>query len=50
MDVDIWTFGLTVALTGMGGTMLVLWLLSVFILLLKKIFPYQPEKPGSKKG
>jgi hypothetical protein len=38
---DIWTFGLTVALLGMGGTMLVLWLLSLLILLLKKIFPYQ---------
>ncbi len=36
---DIWTFGLTVALVGMGGTILVLWLLSLLILLLKTLFP-----------
>jgi hypothetical protein len=40
---DIWTFGWTVALTGMAGTMLVLWLISLLILLLKKIFPYKAE-------
>ena len=40
---DTWTFGWTVALVGMGGTMLVLWILSLLILLLKKIFPYRPE-------
>ena len=47
---DIWTFGLTVALLGMGGTMLVLWLLSLLILLLKKIFPYQAAAAETKKG
>lgn len=50
MNMDIWTFGFTVALIGMGGTMLVLWLMSLFILLLKKIFPYQAEDPTAKKG
>lgn len=40
---DTWTFGLTLALIGMGGTMLVLWILSLLILLIKKIFPYQPN-------
>jgi hypothetical protein len=47
---DTWTFGFTVALIGMGGTMLVLWLMSLFILLLKKIFPYQAEESTPKKG
>jgi len=47
---DIWTFGLTVALLGMSGTMLVLWLLSVLILLLKKLFPYQDAAAETKKG
>ncbi len=47
---DIWTFGWTVALIGMVGTMLVLWCLSLIILLLRKLFPYQPEGPGSQKG
>jgi hypothetical protein len=47
---DIWTFGLTVASLGMGGTMLVLWVLSLLILLLKRIFPYQAGVPETKKG
>ena len=47
---DTWTFGWTVALTGMGGTMLVLWLLSLLILLLKRLFPHKAEEPASTKG
>jgi hypothetical protein len=47
---DIWMFGWTVALIGMGGTMLVLWCLSLLILLLKKIFPYQSDESASRKG
>ena len=33
------TFGMTVTLVGMGGTLLTLWLISLMIVLLKKIFP-----------
>jgi hypothetical protein len=47
---DIWMFGWTVALIGMGGTMLVLWCLRLLILLLKKIFPYQSDESASRKG
>lgn len=47
---DTWMFGWTVALIGMGGTMLVLWCLSLVILLLKKIFPYQSDESASRKG
>jgi len=47
---DIWTFGFTVALLGMGGTMLVLWVLSLLILLLKKIFPPPTTATDTKKG
>ena len=47
---DTWTFGWTLALIGMGGTMLVLWILSLLILLLKKLFPYRPEESAAKKG
>jgi hypothetical protein len=47
---DTWTFGWTVALLGMGGTMLVLWCLSLVVLLLKKVFPYAPENSASRKG
>jgi hypothetical protein len=45
---DSWTFGWTLALIGMTGTLLVLWILSLLILLLKKIFPYQ--ETAAKKG
>jgi len=44
---DTWTFGLTVALVGAGGTVVVLWLLSLVILLLKKTFPAS-ELPAKK--
>jgi Na+-transporting methylmalonyl-CoA/oxaloacetate decarboxylase gamma subunit len=47
---DNWTFGWTLAVIGMGGTMFVLWLLSLLILLIRKIFPYQPEESAAKKG
>ena len=46
---DNWTFGWSVALIGMGGTMLVLWLLSLLILGLKILFPYKPQESGPKK-
>lgn len=46
---DIWTFGWTVALIGMGGTILVLWLLSLLILVLKNVFPYKGEGSTSAK-
>lgn len=36
---DTWEFGLTVALVGSVGTLLVLWLLSLLILLMRKLFP-----------
>ncbi|HXG53340.1 MAG TPA: OadG-related small transporter subunit [candidate division Zixibacteria bacterium] len=45
---DTWTFGWTLALIGMGGTMLVLWCLSLLVLLLRKIFP--AEAQDSQKG
>ena len=50
MEMDIWTFGLTLAVIGMIGTMLILWILSLFILLLKKIFPPPTAAPSAKKG
>ena len=47
---DTWTFGWTMALIGMGGTMLVLWIMSLLILLIRKIFPYQADDSATKKG
>jgi Na+-transporting methylmalonyl-CoA/oxaloacetate decarboxylase gamma subunit len=38
---DNWTFGITMIVVGMGGTLLTLWILSLFMDILKKIFPYR---------
>jgi Na+-transporting methylmalonyl-CoA/oxaloacetate decarboxylase gamma subunit len=36
-----WTFGITMIVVGMGGTLLTLWILSLIMSLLKALFPYQ---------
>ncbi|MFA5180671.1 MAG: OadG family protein [Syntrophales bacterium] len=41
---DKWTFGVTMLVVGMGGTLLTLGIMSVIIALLKKIFPYKKEE------
>jgi len=38
---DNWTFGITMIVVGMGGTLLTLWILSLIMSLLKMLFPYQ---------
>jgi Na+-transporting methylmalonyl-CoA/oxaloacetate decarboxylase gamma subunit len=42
---DNWTFGITMLVVGMGGTLVALSLLALMMGLLKKIFPL---KEGSK--
>jgi hypothetical protein len=42
---DTWTFGLTMVVVGMGGTLLSLMLMSLLMALLKRIFPLREEKP-----
>ena len=39
MDKEAWTFGLTMMIVGMGGTFLTLWILSLVMNVLKKIYP-----------
>ena len=46
---DKWTFGLTLTIVGVGGTFLTLWVLSLVVIALKKIFPLSVEKSGSEK-
>jgi hypothetical protein len=41
---DNWTFGITMIIVGMGGTILTLWMLSLIMSLMKKIFPYGKEE------
>jgi hypothetical protein len=43
MQLDNWTFGITMLVVGMGGTVLTLWILSLIMSLLKKIFPLSKE-------
>jgi len=38
------TFGLTMLVCGMGGTIVVLWLMSLVMALLGKLFPEKPVK------
>ena len=46
---DNWAFGLTMTIVGVGGTFLTLWVLSLVIDLLKKVFPLQePKKEKSE--
>ncbi len=40
---DKWTFGLTLLVVGMGGTICTLILFSIVMYILKKIFPYKKE-------
>jgi Na+-transporting methylmalonyl-CoA/oxaloacetate decarboxylase gamma subunit len=41
---DRWTFGITMMVVGMGGTLVTLVLLSLIMGLLKKLFPYKKEE------
>jgi hypothetical protein len=40
---DNWTFGITMLVVGMGGTLVALTLLALIMGLLKKIFPLKEE-------
>lgn len=40
---DNLTFGITMVIVGMGGTLLTLWILSLLMSVLKKIFPVGKE-------
>lgn len=44
---DKWTFGLTLLVVGMGGTLLTLLLMSGVMALLKRIFPIREQKKGA---
>jgi hypothetical protein len=49
MDSEKWAFGLTMMIVGMGGTFLTLWVLSLVMDLLKKIFPLPHKASSSQK-
>jgi len=43
---DNLTFGITMIIVGMGGTLLTLLILSLLMSALKKAFPYKKEEEG----
>jgi len=45
---DNWTFGITLVVVGMGGTLLTLWILSLLMMALKRVFPL-PKEEAQKK-
>ena len=45
-----WDFGITMMLIGMGGTLLTLWILSLLMQLLKRIFPIAKEGETPEKS
>jgi hypothetical protein len=49
MDNAKWTFGLTMMIVGMGGTFLTLWILSLVMDTLKKIFPLASKAGSAEK-
>jgi hypothetical protein len=38
---DKWTFGMTMLVVGMGGTIVTLMIFSLIMSVLKKVFPYR---------
>lgn len=44
MIMDNWTFGITMIVVGMGGTLLSLLILSLVMSVIKKLFPYKKEE------
>ena len=44
---DNFTFGITMLICGMGGTILTLWIMCFVMALLGKLFP---EKPAKKEA
>ncbi len=44
-----WNFGLTMMIVGMGGTFVTLWILSLVMDMLKKVFPLATKTGSSEK-
>jgi hypothetical protein len=44
MKIDNFTFAVTMIVVGMGGTLLTLWIISLLMSGLRKVFPYKKEE------
>jgi hypothetical protein len=49
MEMDNWSFGLTMMVVGMGGTFFTLWILGLVMDLLKKVYPLAAKGGGTEK-
>jgi Na+-transporting methylmalonyl-CoA/oxaloacetate decarboxylase gamma subunit len=49
VQLDNFTFGITMLVAGMGGTLLTLWIMSLLMTILGKIFPFKEEE-GKKEA
>jgi len=47
---DKWDFGITLTIVGVAGTFLTLWILSLVMTVLKKVFPLSPETKTDKNA
>ncbi len=47
---DIWTQGLALTVVGMGGTIFSLWLVTLIINGLKRLFPYEQSEESERKA
>ena len=47
---DNLSFGLTMTVVGVGGTFLTLWILSLVVDLLKKVFPLKADDETGKQA
>jgi len=46
MEMDNFTFGMTLLVVGMGGTLVTLGIMAMVMAALGKLFPDKPEKEG----
>jgi hypothetical protein len=47
---DNLTFGVSIIVVGMGGTLLTLWIFSLLMVGLKRIFPYKEKNEKNKQA
>jgi len=46
MEMDNFTFGMTLLIVGMGGTLVTLAIMAMVMAVMGKLFPDKPEKEG----
>lgn len=46
---DLTTFGVTITIVGMGGTLASLWFLTIVITVLKRFFPYRESEDREER-